>query len=90
MQIDDSAENTWLFANAPGDQEWWIGLRRNGTTYTWVDGTTILYSGAPIRSGSGDGCFTLDDEGGTRGDWPVRDCDGSSQDSHAFICEVPR
>lgn len=90
VKIDNSAENTWLFENAPGDDEWWIGLQRNGGGYTWVDGTTALYSGAPIRSGSGDGCFALDDEGSSRGDWALRDCDGSFQDTNAFICEVPR
>ena len=86
VTIESAGENTWLLANAPGDVDWWIGLRKMGAGYVWSAGGTSVYAGAPLNIDSSDPCFALDDSGSGRGNWQDRHCD----DSNAFICEVPR
>jgi hypothetical protein len=87
--IDDPMENTWVWAMAESfsDNDFWIGLRRDGDAYRWVDGTVaddailaLFRNGQPNQNGD---CIELDNS--SNGMWNDEHC----TDANRFVCEAP-
>ena len=89
-------EAEWQFVNieiqqitVPGDDEWHIGLKKQGTDWQWVSGEELTIEKWQLEQPSGDGDVAAMAKNYPPGSQGLFN-DLSGLPSKPFICELPR
>jgi len=85
VSLHSTGENDFLF-NSFGSTKFWIGGLKEGSRWTWSDGTYWNYQDWHSNQPSGDGrCSNILDDDPSQGTWNDLSCTGHR---NPFVCQI--